>query len=89
MTTEPRQTTEPAAKTQSSDQFITRRLRLAGVLIIAGILVQGLTLVWNHPLSFLAFLGIGIPGHRRHSVEAADGSRSAGLDCDYHRIFAS
>jgi hypothetical protein len=52
-------TTEPRQATQSSDQFITGRLRLAGVLIIAGILVQGLTLVWNHPLSFLAFLGIG------------------------------
>jgi hypothetical protein len=59
MTTEPRQATEPAAETQSSDQFITGRLRMAGIFIIVGILVQGLTLVWNHPLSFLAFLGIG------------------------------
>lgn len=30
------------------------------MLIIAGILIQGLTLVWNHPLSFLAFLAIGL-----------------------------
>ena len=55
MTAEPRQTTEPGVQ----GQFITRRLRLAGLLITAGILIQGLTLVWNHPLSFLAFLGIG------------------------------
>lgn len=55
MTTEPRPTTESGVQ----GQFITRRLRLAGLLIVAGILIQGLTLVWNHPLSFIAFLGIG------------------------------
>jgi small-conductance mechanosensitive channel len=59
MTTEPRQATEPADETQSSEQFMSSRLRLAGIFIIAGILAQGLSLVWNHPLSFLAFLGIG------------------------------
>jgi hypothetical protein len=59
MTTEPRQATEPAAETQASEQFMSGRLRMAGIFIIAGILAQGLSLVWNHPLSFLAFLGIG------------------------------
>ena len=59
MTPEPRQATEPAAETQAENEFIARRLRLAGMFIIAGVLVQGLSLVWNHPLSFLAFLGIG------------------------------
>jgi hypothetical protein len=46
---------------QAENVFITKRLRLAGMFIIAGGLVQGLSLVWNHPLSFLAFLGIGGP----------------------------
>ena len=59
MTPESRQATEPSATAQAENVFITRRLRLAGIFIIAGVLVQGLSLVWNHPLSFLAFLGIG------------------------------
>jgi hypothetical protein len=59
MTTESRQTAEPARGTQAQNAFMTKRLRLAGMFIIAGILIQGLSLVWNHPLSFLAFLGIG------------------------------
>ncbi len=59
MTTEPRQAMEPAANTQPENEFITGRLRLAGLLIVAGVLAQGLSLVWHHPLSFLAFLGVG------------------------------
>jgi hypothetical protein len=59
MTPEPRQATVPAAVTQAENAFITKRLRLAGMFIIAGVLIQGLSLLWNHPLSFLAFLGIG------------------------------
>ena len=37
------------------------RLRLSGVLIATGLVVQLVTLHWNHPLSFLAFLFIGSP----------------------------
>jgi hypothetical protein len=59
VTPEPRQATEPAATAQAENVFIARRLRLAGMFIIAGVLVQGLSLVWNYPLSFLAFIGIG------------------------------
>ena len=59
MTTEPRQAMESSADAQADNGFIAKRLRLAGIFIIAGVLVQGLSLVWNHPLSFLAFLGIG------------------------------
>lgn len=33
--------------------------RLAGLFIVAGVLVQGLSLFWTHPLSFMAFLGVG------------------------------
>jgi hypothetical protein len=59
MTTETRQTREYPPQTQNGNEFITRRLRLAGTLIVIGGLVEALTLVWNHPLSFLAFAGIG------------------------------
>jgi len=41
------------------DDFISRRLRIAGVLIVLGLIVEALSLIWNHPLSFVAFLGIG------------------------------
>lgn len=43
----------------SKNGFINRRLRTAGIFIIVGLLVQGLSLLWNHPLSFFAFLGVG------------------------------
>jgi len=41
------------------DGFISKRLRIAGVLIVLGLVVEGLSLIWNHPLSFVAFLGVG------------------------------
>ncbi len=45
--------------TQTGEEFVSRKLRVAGTLIILGLLVEGVSLVWNHPLSFIAFLGIG------------------------------
>ncbi len=36
-----------------------RRLRQAGTLIIAGLLVQGASLFWNHALSFILFTSVG------------------------------
>jgi len=41
------------------NHFIAKKLRTAGLLIIAGLLVEALSLAWNHPLSFVAFLGLG------------------------------
>lgn len=38
---------------------INARLRLAGGLIALGLLVQALSLLWNHPLSFVAFVSVG------------------------------
>ncbi len=38
---------------------INARLRLAGSLIALGLLVQALSLLWNHPLSFIAFITLG------------------------------
>ena len=44
---------------QTQANSINARLRLAGVLIVAGLLAQALTLLWNHPLSFVAYMVIG------------------------------
>ncbi len=40
---------------------IERRIRWAGLLIGAGLAIQLLTLVWVHPLTFVAFLILGCP----------------------------
>ncbi len=41
------------------DGTISKKLRVAGILIILGLIVEGFSLLWNHPLSFLAFLCVG------------------------------
>jgi hypothetical protein len=41
------------------EAFISRRLRIAGILVFLGLIVEALSLIWNHPLSFVAFVGIG------------------------------
>ena len=38
---------------------IHSKLRLAGAFIILGLVVQALSLLWNHPLSFIAFVTVG------------------------------
>jgi hypothetical protein len=38
---------------------VNSKLRLSGVLISLGLLVQAGSLLWNHPLSFIAFVIIG------------------------------
>ena len=38
---------------------MTARLRIAGVLIFVGLLIEVFTLTWNNPIAFLVFLGIG------------------------------
>ena len=40
---------------------IERRLRISGLLVGVGLLLQFFTIFWNHPLSFLLFLALGIP----------------------------
>jgi len=41
------------------EAHIAHRLRIAGILIVLGLIVQLLTLDWNHPITFLLFLGVG------------------------------
>jgi len=38
---------------------IERRIRLAGILLIAGLVVELVTLRWSHPMAFLFFLLLG------------------------------
>jgi len=38
---------------------LEKRLRLAGILILAGLVVELATLEWSHPTAFLFFLMLG------------------------------
>jgi hypothetical protein len=40
---------------------IERRIRWSGILVVAGLTVQLLTLLWAHPLAFVCFLLVGCP----------------------------
>lgn len=48
-------TTKATTKTTATE----KRLRLSGILIAAGLLVELITLRWSHPTAFLLFLGLG------------------------------
>jgi uncharacterized membrane protein YczE len=39
--------------------MLSRRLRLAGILVALGLLVEAATMYWPHPTAFLVFLGVG------------------------------
>jgi uncharacterized membrane protein YczE len=41
------------------DPRLHRRLRLAGILVALGLLVEAATMFWPHPTAFLVFLGLG------------------------------
>ena len=36
-----------------------RKLKIAGYLLLAGLAVEGITLNWSHPTSFLLFMVLG------------------------------
>ncbi|MGH9397552.1 MAG: hypothetical protein ACRD18_11965 [Terriglobia bacterium] len=40
---------------------IERRIRYAGILIAAGLIIQLITFIWVHPLAFMAFILISCP----------------------------
>jgi hypothetical protein len=42
-----------------TDINLAQRLRIAGILIVLGLVVELLTLAWNNPISFIVFLGVG------------------------------
>lgn len=39
--------------------ILSRRLKLAGILVVLGLLVEAATMFWPHPTAFLVFLGLG------------------------------
>lgn len=43
----------------TATSVLHRRLQRAGVLVAAGLVVEVVTLYWAHPLTFLAFIGVG------------------------------
>jgi hypothetical protein len=43
----------------SADPKLTRRLKLSGSLIGAGLAVEALTMAWSHPTAFLVFVFLG------------------------------
>ncbi len=51
--------TDTSASPQKAHAIISKRFKVSGILIILGLAVEGLTLLWSHPLSFVAFLGLG------------------------------
>jgi len=38
---------------------INKKLRISGALVVAGLLVQLISLCWNSPLAFMLFLSVG------------------------------
>ena len=44
---------------QNQAKPIHARLRFAGAFIILGMVIQALSLLWNHPLSFIAYVILG------------------------------
>lgn len=42
-----------------SSRTIDRQLRLCASLVVAGLLIELLSLFWSHPTSFLFFIGAG------------------------------
>jgi hypothetical protein len=39
--------------------IIERRIQISGVLVIAGLIVELVTLKWSHPTAFLSFIFLG------------------------------
>ena len=43
----------------TSFEMVLRKLRIAGIFILLSLIVEIISLVWNHPLSLMAFLIAG------------------------------
>lgn len=41
--------------------LIERRIRYSGILIAAGLIIQLISFIWVHPLSFMVFIVISCP----------------------------
>ena len=43
----------------SEDRILFKRFRIAGFLLIGGLLVEVVSLIWYHPVAFLIYIGAG------------------------------
>ncbi len=43
----------------SEDRILFKRFRIAGFLLIGGLLVEIVSLIWYHPVAFLIYIGVG------------------------------
>jgi hypothetical protein len=41
---------------RANEQLNSKQIRVSGVLLILGLLIEALTLVWDHPISWLFVL---------------------------------
>jgi hypothetical protein len=48
-----------ASKMRANEQLNSKQIRVSGILLILGLLIEALTLVWNHPISFWLFVLVG------------------------------
>jgi hypothetical protein len=48
-----------ASKIRANEQLNSKQIRVSGILVILGLLIEALTLVWNHPISFWLFVLAG------------------------------
>jgi hypothetical protein len=44
---------------RANEPLNPRLLRVSGILVILGLLVEAFTLVWNHPVAFWLFVFVG------------------------------
>jgi hypothetical protein len=42
-----------------STNLLEKRLQLAGLFLVLGLLIEGLCLVWSTPIAFVIFVAIG------------------------------
>jgi hypothetical protein len=38
---------------------MNKRLRISAILVASGLLIELITLMWSHPLSFILFMSVG------------------------------
>ena len=42
-----------------NESRLQRKLKISGYLLLAGLAIEGITLNWSHPISFLLFIILG------------------------------
>ena len=45
----------------ASEEKLHKRLRIAGILLVVGMIIAAITQIWIHPLTLMALAGLSIP----------------------------